>query len=776
MLNAQANRTFARLGYSDRQAQDAKREAWWWLQARWRMAVSRRRLLAGSAVVWTGPSQAQLVGIEVPVAGRGEVTIEVLASAVSPGTERAQFLRLPNTSISYPHVPGYSAAGVVFAVGADVADFKSGDLVAARGIQHASVATIPAVRVCRVPPEVTTAAAATLQLGTIAAQGVRRAAILPGESVCVIGAGLIGLIAQRLAAAAGAEPVTVVATSRGKESLALSGGPTRFLTSVEDRGEIEALGASVVIEATGDPDAIELAVAAASPGARLVLLGSSRGLTRAVPVEEIRTKGLRLIGAHVETLAAEALNTGRDSYRREAEGYLRALAERRITLDDLLDTVVDPREAAAFYRDLVERHDLAGAVFDWAQLPASDRVKAARMSRLPDIRARGMAFGEDPVRTGGSRWKRIQSDRYPFDGATGNLRIGLLGCGEIGITNAAALEAAPNTELVACFDPARALAEDLGSAHGATVCEDVDTLLEARDVDAVLVAVPHHLHAELAVRAAEAGKHVIVEKPAANDLEGAVKIATAAELAGVVLSVCFPHRYQPHIAEARRLINSGALGEFTGMLIKILSKKPDAYWYGGFSGRTASDWRASKSKAGGGFLIMNVCHYFDQVRYLVGLEIELVTAYIDRPAPGREVENAVSVAACYENSGLGTIVGSAGLAGFESARNEIHLWGRDGNIALEPELRVHTLRAVDGLRPNRWHTLNTLPSRSEIGIRAIYFSRLASAIARGEAPDVTAADGLAAQAFLEAAYRSSESGHGVRPGALLAELVERAPE
>ena len=97
---------------------------------------------------------------------------------------------------------------------------------------------------------------------------------------------------------------------------------------------------------------------------------------------------------------------------------------------------------------------------------------------------------------------------------------------------------------------------------------------------------------------------------------------------------------------------------------------------------------------------------------------------------------------------------------------QLRLWGRDGQIAVEPEPVVYTLRALDGLVTGRWQTFGPLPDVDE---RAVYFSRLATAIDRGEPPDVTAHDGLATQAFIEAAYRSSDTGAAVSPAELLRE-------
>jgi predicted dehydrogenase len=345
------------------------------------------------------------------------------------------------------------------------------------------------------------------------------------------------------------------------------------------------------------------------------------------------------------------------------------------------------------------------------------------------------------------------------------LRIGLLGCGDVAVENAAAIGVAPNVELIACYDPLLELADDLARANGCEVAPTSDALLERGDIDAVLLAVPHHLHVPLGVAAAAAGKHVIVEKPMANDLAGARELAHAADGGGVVLSVCFPQRFQPDVVIARKLIADGALGEPAGVLLNFCMDKPPSYWVGGFSGRAHSSWRSSRELAGGGVLIMNLCHYVELVRHLTGAEAELVTARVHAMEHTAEVEDAVSVSVRYADGALGSFFGTAALRGSDP-RTELRLWGHDGQITVEPESRVYTLRAVDGLLTGRWQSFGALPV---VNGRAVYFSRLATALDRGEAPDVTAEDGLAVQAFIEAAYRSSESGLDVSPAALLEE-------
>jgi predicted dehydrogenase/threonine dehydrogenase-like Zn-dependent dehydrogenase len=760
-LNDQANRRLAQLGYSEPMVRDAKREAWWWLQARGGAIRSRTRLIGGCAVVWTTSGRADLLDIEVPMPRRGEVTVEVLTSAVSAGTERAQYLRLPNARISYPHRPGYSVAGRVLAVGSGV-PLDVGELVAARGVTHASVATIAADAVHRVPDGVAPAAAALVQLGVICGQGVEKAELRPGERVVVIGSGAIGLLAQRLAVARGAGETVVVATSRQKEPTARAGGASRFLLAGADADEIAGLGAPVVVEATGDPSALALAVAAAADRGRIVLLGSSRGTTAAVPHDELRSRELTLVGAHVETLASERRRIGVDLHRREGERFLALLAEARIDVADLLQAEIDPREADDFYRSLARRRDLVSARFDWTALPREARLRSARLLRAPDIRARGSDPQKAPlpahVPPAPSGDRRPPSSR--------GLRIGLVGCGDIAVHNAAAVAAVPNASLTASFDPVAELARSVADEWGGEAVTSVEALLDRSDVDAVFLAVPHHLHAPLAVQAAAAGKHVIVEKPMANDLAGALEMTAAAERAGVVLSVCLPHRYEAGVAATRRLIAAGAIGEPRGTRTTFYEDKPASYWLGGFSGRAVSSWRSSRAQAGGGLLIMNLSHLIDLARYLTDVEVDSLSAVCDAADGPAEVEDTISVTIRYANGGVGTLSGSSALRGNRGRPDELHVWGPGGYLEVEPSSRLYTTRAADNLATGRWQTLAGLP---EVAIRQQYVMRLADAILRGAPPDVTAADGLAVQAFIEAAYRSSETGEVIRVASLLAQ-------
>ncbi len=220
----------------------------------------------------------------------------------------------------------------------------------------------------------------------------------------------------------------------------------------------------------------------------------------------------------------------------------------------------------------------------------------------------------------------------------------------------------------------------------------------------------------------------------------------------MLLSPCFPYRYEPVPVAAREMVAAGALGDFRGAALVVHIDKPPSYWIGGFSGRAISDWRGSRSRAGGGVLIMNMTHHIDVLRSVTGCEITEVSART-RVAEGADVEDAIAVTLTFANGAVGTLLGSASTRGAPPARFD--LWGDAGTIQLEPDARLFTERAVPGALTRRW---NFLPREPEVDERTVFVERFAAAVLSGGRPDVTAEDGVAVQAVVEAAYRSAQEG------------------
>ena len=183
--------------------------------------------------------------------------------------------------------------------------------------------------------------------------------------------------------------------------------------------------------------------------------------------------------------------------------------------------------------------------------------------------------------------------------------VAIVGCGLIGGKRAAALGPA---RLVACADLDRGRADALAARHRA-IAGSVDDVLRRDDVEVVVVAATNDALAPLAIAALEAGKHVIVEKPAARSVAELDRIAAAATRVHRLVRVGFNHRYHPALQQARALVDAGQLGPL--MFLR------GRYGHGGRVGYDR-EWRADPAKSGGGELIDQGVHVIDLARWFLG--------------------------------------------------------------------------------------------------------------------------------------------------------------
>lgn len=185
------------------------------------------------------------------------------------------------------------------------------------------------------------------------------------------------------------------------------------------------------------------------------------------------------------------------------------------------------------------------------------------------------------------------------------MRIAIVGCGLIGAKRAAA--AHPHEVVVVC-DRDRGRAEALASKTGARAVDDWREAVKA-DVDAVVVATTHDQLAVVSLGAVEAGKHVLVEKPAGRHVDEVRPIAAAAKKRGRIVKVGFNHRFHPAFLKAREIVDQGALGPL--MFIRA------RYGHGGRPGME-NEWRCKPELSGGGEAIDQGSHLIDLSRWFLG--------------------------------------------------------------------------------------------------------------------------------------------------------------
>ncbi len=235
-----------------------------------------------------------------------------------------------------------------------------------------------------------------------------------------------------------------------------------------------------------------------------------------------------------------------------------------------------------------------------------------------------------------------------------SLGVGLVGIGWCAAQHIAAFQKNPHTRVVALAgrDESRvraSLAKNGVEAPGARVTARFEDLLEADDIDIVSIATPNDLHAEEAVAAAKAGKHILLEKPTGMNQTELVAIADAVRAAGVRTIVSFELRYNPFLKFVHWLRESGRLGEIRFARTQYLSRVTD--WYSGW------EWCRTK-KGGGSHLLAAGCHAVDALRWCSGLEVTEVSAYHTHYTAGYEWPTTIDVNVRFQGKALGHVTSS----------------------------------------------------------------------------------------------------------------------
>ncbi len=242
------------------------------------------------------------------------------------------------------------------------------------------------------------------------------------------------------------------------------------------------------------------------------------------------------------------------------------------------------------------------------------------------------------------------------------LRFGIVGCGVISKTHANVISRLSNdAELVAVCDiieeRAKALAQNYNVPKYYT---DYEKMLQDPDIDVISICTPSGMHADMAVMAAQAKKHVIVEKPMDITLEKADAIIKAEEENGVVISVISQHRYDDGPALVKKLMTEGKFG-------KIALATSYTKWYRSQEYYDSGDWRGTWALDGGGALMNQSIHYIDLIQWIVGPVVE-ISAYCATRAHVRiEVEDAAVASVKFANGAIGEIIGTtSAYPGFET--------------------------------------------------------------------------------------------------------------
>lgn len=304
----------------------------------------------------------------------------------------------------------------------------------------------------------------------------------------------------------------------------------------------------------------------------------------------------------------------------------------------------------------------------------------------------------------------------------------ILGAGMIAEFHARAIaeNAGNNAELIAMGHYNQDRFSTIERIFGVPCCSEAE-LLENPDVDVICLCTPSGQHAEQTIRAAEAGKHVLVEKPMAITMADADTMIAACEKHGVNLGVIFPNRTKPVFQAVFRAVKSGQLGELTLGLVTLPFYRSQAYY-------DQAAWRGTWSLDGGGVLMNQGIHQIDLLTWFMGdpVKIHAIAETLQRDI---EVEDTVSACLRFENGAMAAINGTTTASpGFPP---RIEVYGTRGGIQLEGETPVSW--TIDGE--------NKLPGEGSTGLN------VGAAGAAGDPRNITAAGHTALVAdFIESLH------------------------
>lgn len=349
----------------------------------------------------------------------------------------------------------------------------------------------------------------------------------------------------------------------------------------------------------------------------------------------------------------------------------------------------------------------------------------------------------------------------------GPLRVGIVGCGAISRNHLEAFAAIDDAEVVAVCDVDAARAAETAAAHGvAASFGSLGELLEF-GVDIVSVCTPHPTHEEVVVAAAEAGVHVLCEKPIATDIAAAERMVQACDAAGVRLGVFFQRRFWPAAERLHAAFNGGALGTpILGQCSVLLHRDPTYY--------SRDAWRGTWLNDGGGVLMTQAIHYIDLLQWVMG-DVAEVTGRVNTFKHGEhiEVEDSAVATLVFTSGALATI--QASTAATPALGAQVRVTGSTGGSAQLTEFPEGTDGRIDlwaegeGIVSSPAHPAQAHPNAELSTINGAlipFHTRQArdfvQAVREGRDPRVSGGDGTAAVRILLAIYASSRSGLPVR--------------
>ena len=325
------------------------------------------------------------------------------------------------------------------------------------------------------------------------------------------------------------------------------------------------------------------------------------------------------------------------------------------------------------------------------------------------------------------------------------IRVGIIGAGNIARSHAdgyVRAGAAAEVTAVADVDHARAEAIADRAGGGARIFEDYREMLAAGLVDAVDICLPHHLHTDAIVAAADAGRHILCEKPLCLTMDEAKRIRNAVTASGITLMCSHNQLYMPPVAAARQAIEDGLVG-------RVYEARTTDSFYNDFD-PSSMGWRGSRATSGGGELIDTGYHPTYLLLNLVGRTPVEVTAMLGRHRlTFMEGEDSATVLVRFDDGSIGTIVTSWAYQPAGSTER-FSVVGEAGSLWSDGKTLFHRRRGGDTV-----HLVDPGEEVPTIQLAVVDFIRC---LREGSRPINTEVEGIEVLKVILGAYASADEG------------------
>jgi predicted dehydrogenase/threonine dehydrogenase-like Zn-dependent dehydrogenase len=622
-----------------------------------------------------------LEDVPAPIARTGHVLIQTTCSLISLGTERmlvefgkASWINKARqqpdrvklvinkiktdglkptinsvfNKLGQPIPLGYCNVGKVIAVGKGVSEFKVGDRVASNG-HHAEVVSIPQNLACKIPDGISDEQAAFTVIGAIGLQGIRLVNPTFGETVVVIGMGLIGQLTAQLLKANGCRVIGIDPDDNKLRSAADKGiitlnpstegsDPVKFVTSLTNGTGADAV---IITASSNSNEIIAQAAQMSRKRGHVVLIGViGLNISRADFYEKELSFQVSCSygpGRHDATYEQKGVDYPigyvRWTEKRNFEAVLQAMDQQQLDVLPLITERLPLEQYQKAYGDMSNANAIA-TILTYNSNSSTDST--------------------------------ITLDKRSFAGQNGV--AGIIGAGNFtGSIVVPALKKC-DTSIKTIASAAGLSGTSLAKKHGiASATTDYRTILGDNEIDIIFITTRHNQHANMVAEALSAGKHVFVEKPLALTHEELDEITEAYERGNTSLSVGYNRRFAPMAIKMKRLLGGNEVP------VNIVATINAGYI-------PSNNW-LQDMEIGGGRIIGEACHFIDLCSYLAGSKVKAVCMNAMGVHPEENTDNA-SILLQYEN-GSNAVINYFANGSKAHEKERVEVYSRERTLVLE---------------------------------------------------------------------------------------------